>query len=231
MVPADGISGAGRGPATRRTVLVAVVAVLLLVVGSGAGLYFGRSLLDGPDPATTPSPVDIGFSEDMTVHHQQAITMATLAEDRLSPTVRAMARQIERDQLQQVGQMQGWLGLWGAPLLSAEPMSWMVAPGHMGGMSAPTGADQPGGAMPGLATSDELGQLQTASGKELDVLFLQLMVRHHQGGLGMVQFATQHAQVAQVKALGANMAVEESQEIALMTLYLTQDGAKPLPAP
>ena len=43
-------------------------------------------------------------------------------------------------------------------------------------------------AMPGMATSDQLRALRAASGEQMDVLFLQLMLRHHEGGVIMLQY-------------------------------------------
>lgn len=217
----------------RRLVVLVVAGVLVLVIGLAGGLFLGRYQLWSTDQTATPGPADIGFSQDMTVHHQQAITMSQLVEDKSGPAVRALARQIERGQLQQIGQLQGWLAVWGAPQLSDHPMAWMhgqQGSGGMPGMDMGAGHDAADDqTMPGLANQDELGQLQTLTGRDLDVLFLQLMIRHHQGGLGMTQQAAQQAQTAPVKALAANMAVDESQEIAYMNVLLSQLGGKPLP--
>lgn len=226
----------GRARRGKRTVF-AVAGVVLLGLGAAGGLLLGRYEFPAASPIAGPNPVDIGFAEDMTVHHQQAITMAQMVEDRGGPQVRPLARQIEHSQLQQVGQLQAWLGLWGAPLLSAHPMTWMsdggAAPQPMGGMHMGGGAstEQADLPMPGLATQDELAQLQSSNGKDLDVLFMQLMLRHHQGGLPMAQYAAEHAELAPVKSLAATMAIDESQEIAYMTVMLGQNGATPLPAP
>ena len=46
--------------------------------------------------------------------------------------------------------------------------------------------------MPGMASPEELNELWTKSGKEFDVLFLQLMIRHHQGGVMMARYAALH---------------------------------------
>ena len=41
----------------------------------------------------------------------------------------------------------------------------------------------------------ELAQLRSLSGTEFDTEFLRLMIRHHQGGFDMAQYAAQHADV------------------------------------
>ena len=43
------------------------------------------------------------------------------------------------------------------------------------------------GLMPGMATPEEMTKLRAATGKDLDVLFLELMRQHHLGGIHMAQ--------------------------------------------
>ena len=106
-------------------------------------------------------------------------------------------------------------------------MAWMSSPDHAH-MAAPSdGVDT----MPGMATSDQLRALRAASGPQLDVLFLQLMLRHHQGGLEMATYAADHAAVPAVRALAKSIATSQTGESALMKSMLADRGAKPLPAP
>ena len=97
------------------------------------------------------------------------------------PALKQLAFDIETTQLQQIGRMQGWLGLWG--MASEAPggkhMAWMADDAHSHSMTSTGGVDS----MPGMATSDQLRSLRAASGDQMDVLFLQLMLRHHEGGV------------------------------------------------
>ncbi len=78
-------------------------------------------------------------------------------------------------------------------------MTWMGdddahMDGHAGhGTAGHDSAGAGSGPMPGMATSEELAALRAASGPELDVLFLQLMLRHHEGGLPMMEYGAEHA--------------------------------------
>ena len=85
--------------------------------------------------------------------------------------------------------------------------------------------------MPGMASSEELNKLKSASGKDLDILYLQLMLRHHQGALPMAQYAAEHAAVGYVKDLAQKMVTGQTAEVQLMVKMLGERGAKPLPAP
>ena len=176
--------------------------------------------------AAQPGPVDIGFSQDMATHHDQAVLMANLAIARGGPAVRAIGDSILTVQSQEIGQLRGWLELWGKPAADPTPMSWMSEGGTgMAGMPAGTTT------MPGMAAPTQLVTLYNLSGTKFDVLFLQLMIRHHQGGIEMAHYAELHARLPAVRNAATAMRVDEVQDIAVMQLLLKADGAQELPAP
>jgi uncharacterized protein (DUF305 family) len=73
---------------------------------------------------------EVGFARDMMTHHAQAVDMATVLRDRTADTeMRQLALDIMLTQQAQIGQMQGWLNVWGYPIASIEPaMAWMEMP-------------------------------------------------------------------------------------------------------
>jgi uncharacterized protein (DUF305 family) len=195
-------------------------------------------LVGGASTQSEGGTVDVGFAQDMSVHHRQAVQMASLARDRSTdPAIRSIAFDIETNQLQQIGQMQGWLSLWNAAALptgrymtwmtDAESIPGMAGMGHSGGSSGVAGVTT----MPGMASPADLEQLRAASGAQFDVLFLQLMLRHHQGGAPMARYAEQHSETAQVRNLAEKMVISQSAESDYMTQLITQRGAQPLPPP
>ena len=99
--------------------------------------------------------------------------------------------------------------------------------GHDMGHEA--GAD--GAVMPGMATETELAELRSLSGTPFDVMFLQLMIRHHQGGREMAEYAAEHAAVPAVAGLAGTIAETQSAEVTTMERMLTARGGTPLPAP
>ncbi|GAB2661662.1 DUF305 domain-containing protein [Prescottella soli] len=225
------------GKRSQRTALSVVGLIGVLAIGFALG-FFAR-LPIGDHESATPSAdsVDVGFSQDMTVHHNQAIDMATIALTKSGdPAVKNLAYDILTTQQNQVGQMQGWLALWDrAPLPSGGYMTWMTeGDGHTGhsghaatGTAAPAAHDT--GKMPGMATPEEISALGQASGRDLDVMFLQLMLRHHQGGLPMMEYGAQYADVPAVRNLAKTMVETQQGESTLMTSMLTERGATPLP--
>ena len=97
----------------------------------------------------------------------------------------------------------------------------------MAGMALPTGPTY----MPGLATQHQLNRLGRLHGHAVDVLFLQLMIRHHEGGIEMARYAAAHARLPAVKALAIRMDFDESQEINTMEALLRADHANTLAYP
>ncbi|MFC3243518.1 DUF305 domain-containing protein [Gordonia humi] len=120
--------------------------------------------------------------------------------------------------------MRGWLDWFGLPLTSDHPMAWMHPGGH--DHEAPPNDDEP--PMPGLASTDELARLDDARGTAAEILFLQLMIRHHRGGIEMAT-AAQNADTASpaTKRLALAMITEQGDEIGQMTLLLRVRDATP----
>lgn len=200
---------------------LAMAAVLVIAVLAGS--------LVGSTSTPDADSVDVGFAHDMSVHHRQAVEMAAWERDNTrDPALKQLAYDIESTQNQQIGRMQGWLGLWEMPALpTGKHMTWMADDPSM----AMAGHDMAGGVdrMPGMATSDDLRRLRTTTGPAMDVVFLQLMLRHHQGGASMLQYGRDHAETAEVRNLADQMLTAQSAETQLMTSLLAQRGAKPLP--
>jgi uncharacterized protein (DUF305 family) len=206
--------------------LVAVIAVGLLALGGGLAVALGVGRTEQP----AADSVDAGFARDMSRHHLQAVEMANLATTRSTdPDVLRLAFDIASTQTNQVGRMQGWLTLWGLPLTSGDTMAWMddaaMASHHMSDADTADGA-----VMPGMATETELAELRSLSGTEFDVMFLQLMIRHHQGGLEMAQYGQQHAGEAVVRGLARSIAETQTAETTTMEQMLRARGGSPLPA-
>lgn len=203
-----------------RRALIAVIAIAALVIAVGVGYVAGHR-----EGSKTPSAssVDAGFAWDMSVHHTQAVTMAGFERDHTTDTgLKLLAYDIETSQFNQVGEMSGWLDSWGLPLGSTQPqMGWMSDSADMHMTSS--------GLMPGMATPAEITKLESLSGQPLDVYFLQLMLRHHEGGLPMAQDAARRASESYVRNAATKMAASQSNEIIQMEQLLRARGASPLP--
>jgi uncharacterized protein (DUF305 family) len=174
----------------------------------------------------------------MTDHHAQAVDMATIIGQRTqSADIRSLATDIALTQTNQMGQMQGWLNQWNLLLgRTGPPMTWMTASGMdmQHGSGASTAAVDPAlmrpladGRMPGMATAAQIDQLRTLPVDKADVLFLQLMIAHHQAGIAMAQTAEQLTREPVVDHLAATMITGQQNEITQMTQMLALRGATP----
>lgn len=216
--PADGSGGWwSASPGWAKAVVAGGLALLLVLVGVIGGIALGRSTATTYGPAD--GSIDTGFLQDMVVHHGQGVEMAVWARNNTAdPQVRQIAFDIESTQTAQTGRMEGWLTLWGQPLSppSGQYMGWMGMPMAQ---------------MPGMASPDELARMRASTGRDLDIAFLQLMLRHHQGGLPMMQAAATDASTPAVRALARSMVTSQTAEVVVMEQMLAERGAAPLPAP
>ena len=202
-----------------RLVLAVVIVVALVAAGVAGGFAWGSS--SSSDSGSKPSAVDIGFARDMAAHHQQAVEMAGYARDNsTNPNIVHLAYDIETNQYLEIGEMTGWLDSWGLTRYSPHPMAWM---GHAHEVTD--------NLMPGMATSAQMSKLMSSKGKALDILFLQLMIRHHQGGAPMARYAAQHASEDYVRTLAGHMLANQTTETVQMSRLLTSLGGTPLPPP
>ena len=155
-----------------------------------------------------PNEADVEFVQDMIVHHTQAVAMAELAPDRAAAAdVRGIADRIADSQGPEIDMMNRWLERYDKPTVDTD------APDHggHGGHGAADHAD-----MPGMATDAQLAALEAAKGATFDTLFLQLMVRHHEGGLTMVEEIRRTGVNVRVQEIADDVAVTQTDEIHRM---------------
>lgn len=189
----------------------------VLLAGCGGNDHSGANHDDeSPTVSTSASgatfnDTDVRFAADMITHHRQAITMAQAAATRASdPRVKELAGRIEAAQDPEISTMSGWLNGWKQPVPSAEA-----------GMPNMSGMDH-GGHMPGMMSDQEMSGLMAAKGAAFDKLFLQLMIRHHQGAIEMAGTAQAQGQDPQAKQLAAKIAADQRAEIAKMQAILAK---------
>jgi len=206
--------------------LLATGIPLAVVVALMSGYAVGRAVSPDAQPVTsaaaqTPSPgdnsPDAGFARDMSSHHAQAVEMAMIAAARATDSdVRTLGYDIALTQENQIGIMQTWLTFWGLnPTSDTKPMAWM-----------PEGtAALKNGLMPGMATQEQMQELRDAKGKQVDILFLKLILAHHLGGIHMVDGVLAQSQNTEVTSLAQNMKNGQQREVTVIQQLQKQVGA------
>jgi uncharacterized protein (DUF305 family) len=207
------------GPSDRRGPALWQVILLVLALCGLAGVVGWR--IGDAEPATPgPSSVDVGFFRDMTLHHQQAVTMALdyirYGDD---PLLLQIAREIATYQSSEIGMMQEYLAEWDADGVSS-PMA-------MDWMGPPVPRDQ----MSGLATKEQMEQLAAARGAELDDLFTDLMINHHGGGVHMAATAARTAELASTRRWAAGMDDGQRGEISELNQWRRRHGLEGIVPP
>lgn len=199
----------------RALLLGALVAVVALLIGYGAGWLTPSLTAPGDN-----SP-EAGFARDMSTHHAQAVEMGMVAYQKATnDEVRQLGYNIALTQQAQIGMMSVWLKDWHLEPTGSQPkMAWM-----------PNGTKEltPDGLMPGMATDAQVAQLHNATGKDVDILFCQLMLRHHLGGIHMVDGVLQESHNDTVRQLAQTMKLNQQGDIDVLQRLLTELGAKPL---
>ncbi|MFI6044759.1 DUF305 domain-containing protein [Nocardia sp. NPDC051321] len=216
-------------PPWMRGAALASLAFALLVLGAAL-----RPLVLPETHTSTPilSSVEIGFVQDMTAHHQQALIMVQRLDRSVDPVIVRLADQLDDTQRLEIGTMLGWLRLANASPVPTRPMAWMhtdEALPHQHSTPVAMPDQKNDSLMPGMATMAELDALAAAHGRDAEILFLQLMFRHHQGGIAMAQAADELLPSGPVKETARSMIHAQGQEAGLMGVLLTQRGAAPLP--
>ncbi|TDC25048.1 DUF305 domain-containing protein [Streptomyces sp. 8K308] len=149
-----------------------------------------------------PNAADFRFMRMMIEHHEQALVMAELVDDRTrEESVRRLADRITAAQNGEIAAMEAWL------TRNAGAAADEDREGH-GGHGA--------GAMPGMATAEQLEALEAAEGADFDALFLDLMIAHHQGAVTMATDALTQGNDGLAQQLANDVMAEQSVEIDRM---------------
>jgi uncharacterized protein (DUF305 family) len=149
--------------------------------------------------------------QGMIGHHAQAIEMVALIPTHTTrPALRLLGERIDISQTDEIKMMQEWLRA------RHQLVPGVDAP-HLHG----------GTLMPGMLTADEMTRLARAKDAEFDRLFLEGMIKHHEGALTMVRdlFATPGAgQEVSIFSFANDVDIDQRMEIQRMGQMLETLG-------
>lgn len=177
--------------------LLGAIAIGVLLAGCGGDND------DAAGQSAAANEADIGFAQQMIPHHEQAVEMAELVPERSSNgEIIQLAEQIEGAQDPEIQTMTGWLKKWGASVDAMEHGN----EGH--------------GGMPGMMAEDEMAKLKKAKGGLFDRLWMQMMIKHHQGAIEMAETELEEGSNSDAKALAKDIIEAQQAEIDTMNQLL-----------
>ena len=165
--------------------------LLIAIIGALVLTGCATSLQSGSEYSAD----DINFAEMMIPHHEQAIEMSEIALlNTTNPDVLQLAQEIKDAQAPEIELMKSWDGV-----------KVSTHAGHT---------------MDGMLSAGELNDLREAQGQEFDRLFLQGMIKHHEGAIVMAQdvAASMNKEVADLSA--AIITAQELEIAAMKELLL-----------
>jgi uncharacterized protein (DUF305 family) len=173
--------------------LAAIAGILLLGTFALFAAYDRELPWIGRDPT-----IDQTFIRHMLTHHEQGILLAEIAAEKASnPHLRALSKLMVASQRGEARILSHW---WA---------NWFVEPRQV--CSA-----QERALMPGMLDAVEVERLGFTEASSFDVLFLDLMTRHHKGAVAMADAQLRDGSDPRLRIMAHAIRHEQQGEIALM---------------
>ena len=160
-----------------------------------------------------PMSFDAQFIDMMVPHHQGAVDMARVAQQRAEhPEIAQMAEAIISAQEAEIGQMRAWRLAWfgssETPSLDQMPMVPGMGGGHM--------------AHGGSGTMDMAADVEALRNapEPFDKAFIEAMIPHHQSAIDAAKAAESRAERPEIKELARAIISDQQREIEQMQQWL-----------
>ena len=161
-----------------------------------------RGLAKESSPNAANAPYDLQFLDTMIEHQQSAVEIAKpIVAKADNAELKKFAVKIVADQNKNVEQMKNWRKKWFASQPAAMNME-----------------------MPGIAEATKginLKKMDTEGGKQLDMRFLDMMTKHHQGAITLANEALEKAEHREIKTLANQIIKAREAEIKRMQDWKT----------
>lgn len=161
---------------------------------SHGGMHDQHAMTSTPNAAK--APYDHQFLDTMSAHHQGAMHMAQLVQERSAhDELKQMAKKMIGDQEKDIQQLQEWKKQW------------------YGGKGDAVNMKMPGmESMKGMS----MDKLAASKGEQFDAMFLDMMPKHHAGGIKMAKDALKKAKHQEIKEFSQKAIDTQNEEIAQM---------------
>lgn len=194
----------------------------------------------GADPTSSISveagadhnAADVLFAQQMIPHHAQALAMTDLFIGRtLSPDLTALGDTIREAQGPEIETMTGWLFDWHQEVPETVRDHENSHGGHDASSPAASGGASEGAGdqaaaenhdMAGMMTEAEMADLEAATGAEFESMWLEMMIRHHEGAVTMARAELEDGKFAAAKELAQEVIAGQQAEIDQMKALLEE---------
>jgi len=166
------------------------------------------SVKPAPTSSLAGSDADAGFARQMAGHRQQALQMAELASTRgASPGLLALATDMIPQNQEELTALNDLI----STLTSA---------------ATNTPAPEPGAsAMPQAPTDLDVTPLSELTGPDFDLLWLDMMIRHHEQAIAVASRVQTQARATELRALATAIITTSQQEVRRMRALQQQPPA------
>lgn len=151
------------------------------------------------------APIDRAFIDMMVPHHESAMAMAAIAQERAEhPELRQLADDIIAAQSSEITRMRDWREQWfgssDTPSMEEMPM--------LPGMSMAAGQSMSGGTMDMTAEVDGLRDADP-----FDRFFIDAMIRHHEQAVEAAGIALEQTEREEIQGLAEGIIEAQTREI------------------
>lgn len=209
-----------------KTLFARCGAAAVAVLVSGASLTGAHAASTQAPPPKDPKPrpelvaypytkADVEFMQGMIPHHAQAVKMCTMAPTHAGKReVKLMCERMLISQRDEIHMMRVWL------IDRAQYVPPPDATHHKMTMAGGMAHDM---LMPGMLSDEEMAKLDKARGADWDRMFLNAMIKHHQGAIKMVEDLLASPGAAQgddIYAFASDVFADQTAEIERMQKLL-----------
>ncbi|UBQ03980.1 DUF305 domain-containing protein [Curtobacterium sp. TXMA1] len=187
---------------TTRTLAIAAALTLGLTLAGCSTSTNGSDIGSASASASASSAhndQDVVFAQMMLPHHEQAVEMSEVLLAKgsgVDPDVADLAEQITSEQSPEIHQLTTWLQNWGGPTGSEH-----AGTGH---------------SMTGMMSDADLEDLDQASAEDAGKLYLEQMIQHHEGAIGMAETEIDEGENDDAVALAKSIVQSQSEQITRM---------------
>ena len=149
---------------------------MLLGVLSLTAALFAQQAAPAPQ-APKANEADVHFMTGMIPHHAQAVLIAGWAKTHTTNRqLQVLCERIVVGQRDEIELMRNWLADHGLPVPAPDATHHKMKHGDM----------EHDMLMPGMLSDEQLAALNKARGAAFDRMFLEFMIKHHEGAIAMV---------------------------------------------